>query len=49
MELYLDKVYPETIMIMGHWASNAFLRYIRIQVSDLIKGISTLMKNNHAL
>ena len=48
MELYLDKVYPETIMIMGLWASSAFLRYIRIQVSDLSKGIITLMKNNHA-
>ena len=49
MELYLAKVYPETIMIMGRWASSAFLRYIRIQVSDLSKGISTLMTNNHAL
>ena len=33
---------------MGRWASSAFLRYIRIQVSDLIKGISTLMTNNQA-
>ena len=47
MELYLDKVYPETIMIMGHWASSAFLRYTHIQVSELNKGISTLMINNH--
>ena len=48
MELYLSKLYPETIMIMGRWASSAFLRYIRIQVSDTRKGISTLMTNNHA-
>ena len=48
MELYLAKMHPETIMIMGRWASSAFLRYIRIQVSDLSKGISTLMTNNHA-
>ena len=48
MELYLAKVYPETIMIMRRWASNAFLRYIRIQVSDISKGISTLITNNHA-
>ena len=48
MELYLAKLYPETIMIMEHLASSAFLRYIRIQVSDLSKGISTLMENNHA-
>ena len=33
MELYLAKVYLETIMIMGRWASSTFLRYIRIQVS----------------
>ena len=48
MGLYLAKVYPETIMIMGRWASSDFLRYIRIQVSDLRKGISTLMSNRHA-
>ena len=34
---------------MGKWASNVFLRYIRIQVSDLIKGISTLMNNKQSL
>ena len=28
MELYLAKVYPETIMIMLRWASRALLRYI---------------------
>ena len=48
MELYLAKVYPEKIIIMGRWASSALLWYIRIQVSDLSKGISTLMTNNHA-
>ena len=48
MELYLAKVYPETIMIMGRWASSAFLSYISIQVSDISKGVSILMKNNHA-
>ena len=45
MELYLTKVYPETIMIMGRWASSAFLRYDCIQVSDLSNGISTIMTN----
>ena len=48
MELYLAKVYPETIMIMGRCSSSAFLRYIRIQVSDLSKGTSNLMTKNHA-
>ena len=49
MKLYLAKVYPETIMIMERWASSPLLRYIRIQVRDLSKGISNLMTNNHAL
>ena len=49
MELYLAKVYLETIMIMGRLASNTFLQYICIRVSDLSKGISSLMTNNHAL
>ena len=48
MELYLAKVYPEPIMIMGHWASSAFLWYIHIQISDISKCISNLMTNNHA-
>ena len=47
MELYLKKVYPKTIMIMVLWASSPFLHYIRIQVSDLSKVISTLMTTNH--
>ena len=49
MELYLEKVYPETIMIMERCSINAFLRYIRIQVIAPSKGISTLMKNYNAL
>ena len=43
MEIFLAKVYPDTIMVMGRWASNAFLRYIRIQVSGLRKVIITLI------
>ena len=45
VELYLAKVYPETIMIMEQWTGSAFLRYIRIQFSDLSKSISTLTTN----
>ena len=48
MELYLAKVYPETIMIIGRWANNSFLRNICIQVRDISKGISNLMTNTHA-
>ena len=43
IELFLTRVYPETIMIIGRWASNALLRYIWIQVSNLSKGISDLI------
>ena len=49
MELYLEKSYPETIMIMGQWNSITFLGYIRIQISYLSKGISTLMTNKQDL
>ena len=49
MELYLAKLYTHKIVIMERWASSAFLRYIRIQVSDLSNGISNIMTNNHAL
>ena len=45
MELFLAKVYPETIMIVGRWSINVFLRYIRIQVIDISKGNSTFMTN----
>ena len=48
MELYLAKVYPETIMIMGRWARSDFMWYIRIQASDISKGISTIMTHHHA-
>ena len=34
---------------MGKWSSNAFLRYIHIQVINLSKGISNIMNNNQAL
>ena len=45
MGLFIDFFYPEKIIIMGQWASNSFLRYICIQVSNLSKGIITLMTN----
>ena len=48
MELFLERVYPETIMIIGTWYSNAFLWYIRIQVSDISSGISDLMVSPRA-
>ena len=41
----MAKVCLETIIIMGQWASSAFLRYIHIQFSDINKVTSTLTKN----
>jgi len=35
-----------TIMLLGHWLSNAFLRYIRKKVKELSKGISNKMIQN---
>ena len=43
MEFFLAWIYPETIMVIGRRSINAFLKYIRIQVSDLSKGISDPM------
>ena len=43
MEIFPVRVYPETITIIGRWSSNAFLRYIWIQVSGLSKFIRYLM------
>ena len=43
VQLFLSRVYPKTIMIIGQWSRNAFLWYIWIQVSNLSKGISDVM------
>ena len=47
-ELFLAKVYPETIMIIGKWSINAFLWYIWIKVRNLSKGIRKLMVSTKA-
>ena len=43
MELSIQILYSETIMSIGIWYRNAFVRYIRIQVSNLSKRIRDLM------
>ena len=43
MMMYLAKTPPYTIMMMGRWASNAFLRYIEKQVLEFSRGVSTKM------
>jgi len=43
MAMYLSGTPVYTIMLLGHWSSDAFLRYIRKQVKEFIKGISKKM------
>ena len=46
LTLYLAKVPTYTIMIIGRWSSDAFLRYIRKQVEGFSSNISSLMLQN---
>jgi hypothetical protein len=48
MAMYLSGVPVYTIMLLGRWASNAFLRYIRKQVAELTNNVSQLMITNQA-
>ena len=43
MMMYLAKTPPYTIMMIGRWSSNAFLRYIEKQVLEFSRGVSTKM------
>lgn len=43
MAMYLSGVPVFTIMLLGRWASDAFLRYIRKQVKEFSSGISQKM------
>ena len=49
MELFLARVYIETVMIIGRWTRNDFLPYIRIQVINPSEVISDLMVTTQAL
>jgi hypothetical protein len=46
MAMYLSGVPVFTIMLLGRWSSDAFLRYIRRQVKEFSKGISNKMIRN---
>ena len=46
MAMHLAKVPTFTIMIIGRWSSDAFLRYIRKQVEGFSSNISSLMLQN---
>jgi len=43
MAMYLAHIPVFTIMLLGCWSSNAFLRYIRKQVKEFSNGISSKM------
>jgi hypothetical protein len=43
MAMYLDGVPAFTIMLVGCWSSNAFLRYICHQVQEFSTGVSSKM------
>ena len=45
MEMYLGKVSVYTIMLMGRWSSDAFLRYIQKQVEQFSRDVSKQMLN----
>jgi hypothetical protein len=46
MAIYLASVPVYTIMLLGRWSSDAFLRYIRHQVKEFSKGVSQKMITN---
>lgn len=43
MAMYLNNVPTYTIMLVGRWSSDAFLRYIRRQVQEFSSGVSVKM------
>jgi hypothetical protein len=43
MAMYLNGVPVYTIMLLGRWSSDAFLRYIRKQVESFGSGVSSKM------
>ena len=40
MAMYLNDVPTYTIMLVGRWSSDAFLKYIRRQVQEFTSGVS---------
>jgi len=44
--MYLNGILVYTIMLLGRWSSDAFLRYIRKQVTEFSNGVSRKMIQN---
>jgi hypothetical protein len=43
MAMYLARIPVVTIMLLGRWSSDTFLRYIRKQVKEFSSGVSSKM------
>jgi hypothetical protein len=43
MAMYLNGIPVYTIMLLGRWSSDAFLRYIRKQVTEFSRGVARRM------
>ncbi len=48
MEMYLGEIPVYTIMLIGRWSSDAFLRYIRKQVKQFLQNVAKRMLNFHS-
>jgi hypothetical protein len=46
MAMYLNRIPVYTIMLLGRWSSDAFLRYIRKQVQEFSNDVSRRMTRN---
>ena len=46
MAMYLNKIPVYTIMLLGRWSSDAFLRYIRKNVTEFSNKVSRMMIQN---
>ena len=43
MQLHINKIPTYTIMLLGRWSCDAFMRYIRSQVQEFSSGLSEVM------
>ncbi len=43
MEMYLGEIPVNTIMLIGRWSSDAFLRYIQKQVEQFLRNVAKKM------
>ncbi len=49
MAMYLSGTLVYTIMLLGRWSSDAFLKYIRKQIKEFSKGVSKNMLTKEKL